>query len=73
MGTYKALKERALKDPKVCAEYERLNREEFALLDKMLEARRFKELRVSTDDRELKELNQIETSPREAKVVSIKD
>ncbi|CAI8694764.1 XRE family transcriptional regulator [Burkholderia cepacia] len=40
MATYKALRERALADPKVRAEYERLNREEFALLDAMLAARR---------------------------------
>jgi ribosome-binding protein aMBF1 (putative translation factor) len=40
MATYKALRERALSDPKVLAEYDRLNREEFALLDAMLAARR---------------------------------
>jgi len=40
MATYKALRERALSDPKVRAEYDRLNREEFALLDAMLTARR---------------------------------
>ena len=40
MATYKALRERALADPKVRAEYERLNREEFALLDARLAARR---------------------------------
>ncbi|KGB92355.1 MULTISPECIES: helix-turn-helix domain-containing protein [Burkholderia] len=40
MATYKALRERALADPEVRAEYERLNREEFALLDAMLAARR---------------------------------
>ena len=40
MATYKALRERALSDPKVGAEYDRLNREEFALLDAMLAARR---------------------------------
>ncbi|WP_105131959.1 helix-turn-helix domain-containing protein [Burkholderia sp. BE12] len=40
MTTYKALRERAFADPKVRAEYERLNREEFALLDAMLAARR---------------------------------
>ena len=40
MATYKALRERALSDPKVRAEYDRLNREEFALLDAMLAARR---------------------------------
>ncbi|KVH09548.1 MULTISPECIES: helix-turn-helix domain-containing protein [Burkholderia] len=40
MATYKELRERALADPAVRAEYERLNREEFALLDAMLAARR---------------------------------
>ena len=40
MATYKALRERALSDPKVRSEYDRLNREEFALLDAMLAARR---------------------------------
>ncbi|MCA8423235.1 helix-turn-helix domain-containing protein [Burkholderia seminalis] len=40
MATYKELRERALAAPKVRAEYERLNREEFALLDAMLAARR---------------------------------
>ncbi|WP_412025466.1 MULTISPECIES: helix-turn-helix domain-containing protein [Burkholderia] len=40
MATYKALRERALADPAVRAEYDRLNREEFALLDAMLAARR---------------------------------
>ncbi|MEX3958716.1 helix-turn-helix domain-containing protein [Trinickia sp. EG282A] len=40
MGTYKALRERALADPTVRAEYDRLNREDFALLDDMLAARR---------------------------------
>ncbi|WP_176114460.1 helix-turn-helix domain-containing protein [Burkholderia cepacia] len=39
MATYKALRERALADPEVRAEYDRLNREEFALLDVMLAAR----------------------------------
>ncbi|MBZ5789591.1 helix-turn-helix domain-containing protein [Burkholderia contaminans] len=39
MATYKALRERALDDPEVRAEYDRLNREEFALLDVMLAAR----------------------------------
>lgn len=39
MATYKALRERALADPAVRAEYDRLNREEFALLDAMLAAR----------------------------------
>jgi ribosome-binding protein aMBF1 (putative translation factor) len=36
--TYKELRTRALADPEVRAEYERLNREEFALLDQMLAA-----------------------------------
>ncbi|RQS19392.1 helix-turn-helix transcriptional regulator [Burkholderia sp. Bp8998] len=40
MATYKELRERALSDPEVRAEYERLNREELALLDVMLAARR---------------------------------
>ncbi|VWC72516.1 XRE family transcriptional regulator [Burkholderia lata] len=40
MRTYDALRERALSDPELRAEYERLNREEFALLDAMLAARR---------------------------------
>ncbi|EML1602108.1 helix-turn-helix transcriptional regulator [Burkholderia cenocepacia] len=40
MATYKELRERALADPAVRTEYERLNREEFALLDAMLAARR---------------------------------
>lgn len=40
MGTYKALRERVLADPTVRAEYDRLNREDFALLDEMLAARR---------------------------------
>ncbi|MBN3769129.1 MULTISPECIES: helix-turn-helix transcriptional regulator [Burkholderia] len=40
MATYKELRERALTDPEVRAEFERLNREEFALLDAMLAARR---------------------------------
>ena len=39
MTTYKDLRTRALADPEVRAEYERLNREEFALLDQMLAAR----------------------------------
>ncbi|NHV26706.1 helix-turn-helix transcriptional regulator [Burkholderia sp. D-99] len=39
MATYKTLRERALDDPEVRAEYDRLNREEFALLDVMLAAR----------------------------------
>ncbi|KWA29397.1 helix-turn-helix domain-containing protein [Burkholderia territorii] len=40
MATYNALRERALSNPEVHAEYERLNREELALLDMMLAARR---------------------------------
>ncbi|WP_175697959.1 helix-turn-helix domain-containing protein [Burkholderia ambifaria] len=40
MATYKELRERALSNPDVGAEYERLNREELALLDVMLAARR---------------------------------
>ncbi|AOR71502.1 transcriptional regulator [Burkholderia stabilis] len=40
MATYRELRERALADPTIRAEYERLNREEFALLDTMLAARR---------------------------------
>ncbi|WP_128846726.1 DNA-binding protein [Burkholderia catarinensis] len=40
MATYDALRERALSDPKVRAEYERLNRAAFASLDAMLAARR---------------------------------
>jgi hypothetical protein len=36
-------------------------------------ARKFKELGVGNEDRELKELNPVESLPREAKVVSIKD
>jgi ribosome-binding protein aMBF1 (putative translation factor) len=39
VATYKELRERALQDPEVRAEYERLNREDFALLDQMLAAR----------------------------------
>lgn len=39
MTTYKELRSRALADPEVRTEYERLNREEFALLDQMLAAR----------------------------------
>jgi ribosome-binding protein aMBF1 (putative translation factor) len=39
MATYKELRKRALADPEVGVEYERLNREEFALLDEMLAAR----------------------------------
>ncbi|WP_175722860.1 helix-turn-helix domain-containing protein [Burkholderia ambifaria] len=40
MATHKKLRERALSNPDVRAEYERLNREELALLDVMLAARR---------------------------------
>jgi ribosome-binding protein aMBF1 (putative translation factor) len=40
MATYRELRERALADKEVRDEYERLNREEFALLDQMLAARR---------------------------------
>jgi ribosome-binding protein aMBF1 (putative translation factor) len=40
MGTFKQMRERVLADPEARAEYERLNREEFALLDQMLAARR---------------------------------
>ncbi|RFU44137.1 helix-turn-helix domain-containing protein [Paraburkholderia sp. DHOC27] len=39
MSTYKELRRQALSDPEVRAEFERLNREEFALLDQMLAAR----------------------------------
>ncbi|MET3445821.1 transcriptional regulator [Ralstonia pickettii] len=39
MKTYKQMRAQALADPEVRAEYERLNREEFALLDEMLTAR----------------------------------
>lgn len=39
MTTYKELRSQALSDPEVRSEYERLNREEFALLDQMLAAR----------------------------------
>ncbi|HEV3425293.1 MAG TPA: helix-turn-helix transcriptional regulator [Paraburkholderia sp.] len=39
MTTSKELRDRALSDPEVHSEYERLNREEFALLDQMLAAR----------------------------------
>lgn len=38
--THAELKAKALADPEVRAEYERLNREELALLDEMLAARR---------------------------------
>lgn len=40
MLTHAELKDKALQNPKVRAEYERLNREEFAILDEMLVARR---------------------------------
>ncbi|MDD2864036.1 MAG: helix-turn-helix transcriptional regulator [Methylococcales bacterium] len=40
MLTHEELKAKALSNPQVQAEYERLNREEFALLDEMLKARR---------------------------------
>ena len=40
MLTHAELKAKALSDPEVLAEYERLNREEYALLDEMLAARR---------------------------------
>jgi DNA-binding transcriptional regulator YiaG len=40
MLTHAELKAKALQNPKVRAEYERLNREEFAILDEMLVARR---------------------------------
>lgn len=40
MLTHAELKAKALANPEVRAEYERLNREEFALLDEMLAARR---------------------------------
>lgn len=40
MLTHAELKARALANPEVQAEYERLNREEFAILDEMLAARR---------------------------------
>ncbi|MFC0710219.1 helix-turn-helix domain-containing protein [Azorhizophilus paspali] len=40
MLTHAELKAKALADPEVRAEYERLNREGFALLDEMLAARR---------------------------------
>jgi len=39
MGTFKEMRERLLSDPEARAEYDRLNREEFALLDEMLAAR----------------------------------
>ena len=40
MLTHAELKAKALTDPEVRAEYERLNRQEYALLDEMLAARR---------------------------------
>jgi len=40
MLTHAELKAKALQNPTVRAEYERLNREEFAILDEMLAARR---------------------------------
>jgi len=40
MGTFREMRKRILSDPEARAEYERLNREEFALLDQMLAARR---------------------------------
>ncbi|VWC33296.1 hypothetical protein [Burkholderia lata] len=40
MGTYEDLRKRVLSDPELRAEYDRLNREEFAALDAMLAARR---------------------------------
>lgn len=40
MLTHAELKAKALADPETRAEYERLNREEYALLDEMLAARR---------------------------------
>ncbi len=40
VGTYEDLRMRALSDPELRAEYERLNREEFAALDATLAARR---------------------------------
>jgi ribosome-binding protein aMBF1 (putative translation factor) len=39
VGTFKAMRERVLANPEARAEYDRLNREEFALLDQMLAAR----------------------------------
>ena len=38
--THTELKAKALADPEVMAEYKRLNREEFAILDEILAARR---------------------------------
>jgi len=40
MLTHAELKAKALQNPAVSSEYERLNREEFAILDEMLAARR---------------------------------
>ena len=40
MGTHAELKAKALAKPEVRAEYERLNREDFAILDEILAARR---------------------------------
>ena len=40
MLTHAELKAKALENPAVKAEYDRLNREEFAILDQMLAARR---------------------------------
>jgi hypothetical protein len=40
MQTHAELKIKALKNPEVRAEYEHLNREEFAFLDEILAARR---------------------------------
>ena len=40
MRTHAELKAKALTNPQVRAEYERLNREEFAILDEILAARR---------------------------------
>lgn len=40
MLTHEELKAQMLADPEVKAEYDRLNREEFALLDEILKARR---------------------------------
>jgi ribosome-binding protein aMBF1 (putative translation factor) len=39
VGTFREMRERILADPEARAEYDRLNREEFALLDQMLAAR----------------------------------
>ena len=40
MLTHEQLKAKALENREVCKEYERINREEFALLDMLLQARR---------------------------------